>query len=48
MNTQFGTGAGGLDGNAAIRGQHTHADATTMGGYRGVDGGAVKNPNAPY
>jgi len=48
MNTQFGTGAGGLEGNPAIRGHHTHPDANVTTGYRGVDGGAVRNANAPY
>ncbi|KAE8833232.1 hypothetical protein PTNB73_05378 [Pyrenophora teres f. teres] len=48
MNTQFGTGAGGIEGNPAIHGYHTHPDANPTTGYRGVDGGAVRNPNAPY
>ncbi|KAF7572814.1 hypothetical protein A1F97_00595 [Pyrenophora tritici-repentis] len=48
INTQFGTGAGGIEGNPAIRGHHTHPDAHPTTGYRGVDGGAVRNPNAPY
>ncbi|RMZ70822.1 cell surface [Pyrenophora seminiperda CCB06] len=48
MNTQLGTGAGGLEGNHAIRGLHTHPDVNATTGYRGVDGGAVRKPNAPY
>jgi hypothetical protein len=43
MNTErFGTGAGGIDGNPAIHGQHVH------GGASGTDWEAIRKADTPY
>ncbi|EMD94780.1 hypothetical protein COCC4DRAFT_203565 [Bipolaris maydis ATCC 48331] len=47
MNAQqFGTGAGGVDGNRAIHGQHEHPGTTT--GQSVTNWEAVRKANTPY
>jgi hypothetical protein len=43
MNTSLGSGAGGTDGNPAIRGHHTHPDS-----QKPTDWDAVKKGDTPY
>jgi hypothetical protein len=46
MNTErYGTGAGGVDGNPAIHGQHAHGAAT---GQSGTDWEAIRKADTPY
>lgn len=47
MNTQqYGTGAGGTDGNRTIHGQHEHSGA--MPGQSVTNWEAVRKANTPY
>jgi hypothetical protein len=46
MNTRYGTGAGGTDGNPAIHGQHIHPGATS--GQSGTDWEGVRKGDTSY
>ncbi|KNG44465.1 dehydrin-like protein 3 [Stemphylium lycopersici] len=47
MNTErFGTGAGGIEGNPAIHGQHSHSGP--MAGQTGADWEAIRKADTPY
>jgi hypothetical protein len=45
MNTERGTGAGGIEGNPAIHGQHAHGGAA---GESGTNWEAIRKADTPY